>query len=192
MGGLYSLELTSLSFGSISDSNAIEGAALYLEDCYDVTIDSCSFVGQETSIRGGAVYIRQGTDYFGSEFDSSKTTLIGTTFDACKSQQGSCLFLDNVRDSEIDGCIFADAIAYKYDDGELEDPQADLDSRYLKTYEAVADGESGTGPAIYFGCDTSDGCSLTVIGAFGRSTSITNCLVYDYTTDSSWDNVVQN
>lgn len=69
LSGLRNVVLDSITFSSISNINTLEGGAIYIKDCFNVDIQSCDFVGQSSKIRGGALYLSQGSDYFGVDYD---------------------------------------------------------------------------------------------------------------------------
>jgi hypothetical protein len=62
-----------------------------------VQISDSNFIGQSSLIRGGAVYLKQSNNYFDTDFIGSTTTISNSKLEDCSSQQGSGLFLDNVR-----------------------------------------------------------------------------------------------
>lgn len=64
--GIRDLTIEESLFVRIEDSQAVEGGCMYLKNVYNLNVRKCEFAGQNSVIRGGAIFAKKdGAGYFG-------------------------------------------------------------------------------------------------------------------------------
>lgn len=100
---------------------ASEGAALYFENTFKISLKNNIFQDLAAKIRGGALMVKETNDtYFGAQLTNpneaqSRCIIDSNTFQRCSAIQGAVVFLDNARSVSFVGSnTFQDNKAIKY------------------------------------------------------------------------------
>lgn len=119
------------------DTLAIEGGSLYLKNVYNFVLSKSSFLGQDTLIRGGSIYMTQEEKYFGLPYDNSVYTFTENLFEQSSSQQGGAIYDHHIMWLDLDSTnVLRDNIAVRYG-SEFRVQASGLDLEHSKVYERL-------------------------------------------------------